>query len=94
MTRIIKKRKKTSIAIILGISFKIFCVTGVLFIVSCSLLRSYNVSLLAKNHRLEKQIDLKSDEKESLFLEVSELKFLSIFTISDYTLNSLLTCSK
>lgn len=70
MTRIIRRRRSLKL---LRFSASLFVVLFVCFLGSATMLKSYNVSLSASKQRLDQDIKLLSEKKETLQLLVSEL---------------------
>ena len=70
MTKLIKKKRKVKY---LNLSFTLFIIFGVAYILSTTFLRSYNVSLSARVTKTSNEIALLSKEKQTLQLEISEL---------------------
>lgn len=70
MTKIIKRTRKIRL---LHLSMTLFILFGLCFLGSATLLKSYNVSLSANQQRLENEIKMLGEKKETLQLQVSEL---------------------
>lgn len=70
MTKIIKRTRKIRL---FRLSFTLFLFFGLLYLGSATLLKSYNVTLSADQQRLENEIQLLSEKKETLQLQVNEL---------------------
>lgn len=74
MSAIVKKKRKFKM---FRISLTLFIVMGIVYIASSTLLRSYNVSLIATKDRIDREIRTLSKEKETLQLDITELSSYS-----------------
>ena len=70
MTKLVKGKRKVKT---FQFSLALFIFTSVLYILSTTILRSYNVNLTAQISRMNTEIIELNKEKETLQLEVSEL---------------------
>lgn len=70
MSKVTKRTRRINL---FKLSMTLFILFGLCFLGSATLLKSYNVSLSATQQRLENDIKLYSEKKETLQLQVSEL---------------------
>ena len=70
MTRIQKRKRKIRWV---RCSFVLSIFTGLLYVGSATLLRGYNVSLMARNQVIEEDIRILTQQKEVLMVQIAEL---------------------